>query len=320
MLVEKIKLLFAALLLIPLNLLMLSCSSSLLTKYELGLESYYNGRYRTAVEYFTRAIWEDPVNAELYYWRGNAKAKLNLSEEAIKNYTTAIKLDPDMKYYKNRGLMFIELKDYYNAISDFNEALLFDSTNSTLYFNRGYTQALSGNFEKAIKDYSKAISYDSANAKVFVNRGDLWSGVGEYQKAIFDFTSAISLNSKDELAYFNRAKEFAKIGMIKPAIDDYSKAIILNPSNIEYYFLRGELKVGAGEFLSAAADYTKIISLQPDNGNAYYNRGICYANINLKDNACDDLNRAGELGFFEAYEVIRKYCMKEEKKKRKKKK
>jgi tetratricopeptide (TPR) repeat protein len=319
MTVEKLKLTILVLFLFLLNLLMFGCSTSQLTKYELGLESYDNRRYRTAVEYFTRAIWEDPVNAELYFLRGNAKAKLKLNDEAIHNYTTAIKLDPEMKYYENRGLIFIETKDYPNAISDFNEALIFDSTNSTLYFNRGYTQALSGNYESAIKDYSRAISHDSTNAKIFVNRGDLWSGVEERQKAIFDFTSALSLNNKDELAYFNRAKEFAKIEMFEQAIDDYSMAIILNPSNVEYYFLRGELKVVAAEFLSAAADYTKIISLQPDNGNAYYNRGICYANINLKNSACDDLNRAGELGFFEAYEVIRKFCMTEEKKKKNKK-
>jgi tetratricopeptide (TPR) repeat protein len=314
--VEKLKLTIVVLFLFLLNL-MFGCSASQGTKYELGLESYNNGRYITAVEYFTRAIWEDPVNAELYFLRGNAKAKLNLYDDAILNYTTAIKLDPEMKYYENRGLMFIETGDYHNAISDFNEALQYDSSNSTLYFNRGYTQALSGNYESAIKDYSRAISNDSTNAKIFVNRGDLWSGVEEHQKAIFDFTTALSLNKRDELAYFNRAKEFAKIGMIKQAIDDYSKAIILNPSNIEYYFLRGELKVTAAKFLSAAADYTKIISLQPENGNAYYNRGICYANINLKNNACEDLNRAGELGFFEAYEVIRKYCMREKKKKKK---
>ena len=319
MLVEKLKLTIVAVLLFVVTLLMFGCSSSQLTKYELGVESYNNGRYRTAIEYYTRAIWEDPTNAELYFLRANAQTRLNLNDEAIRNYTTAIKLDPEMKYYKNRGLTFIETEDYHNAISDFNEALLFDSTNSTLYFNRGYTQALSGNYESAIKDYSKAISHDSTNAKFFVNRGDIWSGVEEHQKAIFDFTSAISLNNRDELAYFNRAKEFAKIGMIKQAIDDYSKAIILNPSNIEYYFLRGELKFGAAKFLSAAADYTIIISLQPDNGNAYYNRGICYANVNLKDNACDDLNRAGELGFFEAYEIIRKFCIKDEKKKKKKK-
>jgi tetratricopeptide (TPR) repeat protein len=316
MLLEKLKLTIIALPLFVLILLMFGCSSSQMTKYELGKESYNKGRYRTAVEYFTRAIWDDPVNAELYFMRGNAKAKLNLNDEAILNYTTAIKLDPELKYYKNRGLTFIEMEDYAKAINDFNDALKFDSTNSTLYFNRGYSQALSGNYESAITDYSKAISYDSTNAKVFVNRGDLLAGVDEHQKAIFDFTSALAVNNKDELAYFNRAKEFAKIGMIKQAIEDYSKAIILNPSKIEYYFLRGELKVRSGEFLSAAADYTKVISLQPGNGNAYYNRGICYANINLKDNACDDLNRAGELGFFEAYEVIRKYCMKKEKKKK----
>lgn len=315
MLVKKLKLIFVASLLFLLNLLMFGCSSSQMTKYELGMESYDKGRYRTAVEYFTKAIWEDPTNSELYFLRGNAKAKLNLNDEAIYNYTTAIKLDPELKYYKNRGLIFIEMKDYTKAIIDFNEALKFDSTNSTLYFNRGYTQALSENYENAITDYSKAIYYDSTNAKVFVNRGDLWSGIDEHQKAIFDFTSAISVNNKDELAYFNRAKEFTKIGMIEQAIDDYSKAIILNPYNVEYYFLRGELKAGIAEFLSAAADYTKIIGLQSDNGNAYYNRGICYANINLKNNACDDLNRAGELGFFEAYEVIRKFCMKEKEKK-----
>jgi len=289
---------------------MFGCSTSQLTKYELGLESYDNGKYRTAIEHFTRAIWEDPVNAELYFYIANAKVKLKHKKEAIVDYTTAIKLDPEMKYYQNRGLAFIELEEYSNAINDFNEALIFDSTNPTLYFNRGYTEALSGNFEKAIKDYSKAILHDSANAKAYVNRGDIWSAVGDHQKAIFDFTSAISLNKRDELAYFNRANEFVKIGMFEQAFDDYSKAILLNPSYVEYYFFRAELKAGAGDFLSAAADYTKIISLQPNNGNAYYNRGICYVNINLKVSACDDLNHAGELGFFEAYEVINKFCKK----------
>jgi tetratricopeptide (TPR) repeat protein len=304
-------------LLVIIDVTIISCSASQLTKYDLGLESYNSGRYITAIEYFTRAIWEDPVNAELYFHRANAKAKLNKGEDAILDYTTAIKLDPEMKYYQNRGLTYIELEEYKNAINDFNEALNFNEENSTLYFNRGYTNALAGNYENAINDYTKSISLDSTNAKTFVNRGDLWADAGESQRAIFDFTAAISLNKNDELAYFNRAKEFVKVGMFEQAIDDYSKAILLNPNNVDYYFLRGELKVGAGEFLSAAADYTKIINLEPDNGNAYYNRGICYANINLKDNACDDLNHSGELGFFEAYEVINKYCKKEEKKKKK---
>ncbi len=56
-------------------------------------------------------------------------------------------------------------------------------------------------------------------------------------------------------------------------------------------------------------DYTHIIKFEPGDALAYYNRGICYANIELKDNACADFNKAGDLGLFEAYEVIRKYCL-----------
>ena len=41
---------------------------------------------------------------------------------------------------------------------------------------------------------------------------------------------------------------------------------------------------------------------------AYYNRGICYANLNLKNNACEDFTKAGELGLYDAYEVIKEYC------------
>jgi hypothetical protein len=60
--------------------------------------------------------------------------------------------------------------------------------------------------------------------------------------------------------------------------------------------------------------------LEPADATAYYNRGICYANIDLKNNACSDFTKAGELGMFEAYEVIKKYCGNQPKEKKKKKK
>jgi len=85
---------------------------------------------------------------------------------------------------------------------------------------------------------------------------------------------------------------------------------------VEYYFLRGEVYSDLNQYLSAAADYSKIIELEPDNGNAYYNRGICYAQVELKENACNDFYQAGELGFFEAYEVIKDYCKENNKQKK----
>ncbi len=42
--------------------------------------------------------------------------------------------------------------------------------------------------------------------------------------------------------------------------------------------------------------------------------------LNIKVSACDDFKRAGELGLFEAYQVIKDYCEEKDKPKGKSKK
>ena len=226
-----------------LMLLIASCSVSEISYYDLGMKHYQEGRYRTSIEYFTQALLSNPANAELYYFRANAKAKLKDNQEAIYDYTKAIKLKPEMKYFMERGLTYLTMLEVRRAINDFDEAVKFDSTNAELYFNRGYSYSVLDNYEKALIDYSTAIILDSSNAKLFVNRGDLWSREGRQELAIFDFTKAITLNPYDELAYYNRANEFVYMGKYEPAIKDYTKAIELNPTKVEYYFLRGEVEI-----------------------------------------------------------------------------
>jgi len=311
---KKLKQNSKKILILSLSLLIIGCSASEISYYDLGMKHYQKGRYRTSIEYFTQALMSDPVNEELHYLRANAKAKLDENEGAIYDYSEAIKLKPEMKYYMERGLIYLTLLEFRSAINDFDDAIKYDSTNSELYFNRGYSYSALGNYEGALLDYSNAIVLDSSNAKFFVNRGDLWSRAGKQELAIIDFSQAIILNPGDELAYYNRANEFASIGQYELAINDYTQAIELNPTNVEYYFFRGETKTLLNRHLSAASDYTKVIDLEPNNGNAYYNRGICYAQEELKENACNDFYQAGELGFFEAYEIIQEYCKENNKK------
>ncbi|MCZ7614778.1 MAG: tetratricopeptide repeat protein [Ignavibacteriaceae bacterium] len=140
------------------------------------------------------------------------------------------------------------------------------------------------------------------------------------KNAIKDFSTAVKINSNNINAYKNRGDEYYKTGNYANAIADYSSSILIEPRNVSLYYSRAEAKLGMGEFLSAVVDYTYIISLDQNDATAYYNRGICYANINMKTNACEDFNRAGELGMFEAYGVIKEYCEEKEKPKVKLKK
>ena len=109
------------------------------------------------------------------------------------------------------------------------------------------------------------------------------------------------------------------MGELRHAVADYTKALNIEPDNSDLYYLRAEAKIGLNEYLSAAVDYTNIISLDSLDATAYFNRGICYASLELKVSACDDFKRAGELGLFEAYQVIKDYCEEKEKPRRKEK-
>ena len=57
------------------------------------------------------------------------------------------------------------------------------------------------------------------------------------------------------------------------------------------------------ECLSA---FNKAISIDPDFAEAYFNRGITDIQLNNATNANLNLSKAGELGIYQAYSILKK--------------
>ncbi|MDR2905321.1 MAG: tetratricopeptide repeat protein [Helicobacteraceae bacterium] len=88
--------------------------------------------------------------------RGDFQAAINL-------YSQAIAIDPkDVNAYNNRGLAYIKLENYDQAIEDFAQAIALDSTialdpEEVLYYNnRGNAHNGLQNYDQARKDGKKA--------------------------------------------------------------------------------------------------------------------------------------------------------------------
>jgi len=96
-------------------------------------------------------------------------------------------------------------------------------------------------------------------------------------------------------------------GDYKGAIADYSKAIELNP-NFAAYHNRGTAKHSLKDYKGAIADYSKAIELNPKLAEAYAARGLAKIGLGQKDGGCLDLSKTGEMGYAEAYDLIKKYC------------
>ncbi|MDA2919073.1 tetratricopeptide repeat protein [Desulfobacterota bacterium AH_259_B03_O07] len=74
------------------------------------------------------------------------------------------------------------------------------------------------------------------------------------------------------------------------------------------YIDSGSKKHRQGDYRGAIKDYTKAIEINPKDAEVYYGRGLTKLYLGQKDSGCLDLSKAGELGYFKAYDFIKQYC------------
>ena len=85
------------------------------------------GGYRGTACEISRIILEHPENAEAWYNRGNDRASCGEFEEAVSDYTMALKIGlrfrEAVNAYGNRGMARVESGDLDGAIDDFSEII-----------------------------------------------------------------------------------------------------------------------------------------------------------------------------------------------------
>jgi Flp pilus assembly protein TadD len=116
------------------------------------------------------------------------------------------------------------------------------------------------------------------------------------RQAIQYLDEAIQIKPDLARAYNNRGNAYSDLGQYQRAIEDYNEAIRLKPDSPDAYSNRGlnYEKLGRHDF--AMEDYNKALQLRPDFGNALLNRGNGYLLENKKEQGCNDLKKACDLG------------------------
>ncbi len=162
---------------------------------------------------------------EYHYKRGLVLFKLNNYVEGVKEFDSAIAMDPDRtNSYINRGKGLMELKRYEAARRDFEQAVNLDSRDTTNYLNLAMAQYQLGNYQEAVEANTEVIILAPRKAKGYYNRGIAYGVMKEYDKAIADFNQAIAINPKYAEAFFNRGLAYYFSGDKNAACEDWELA------------------------------------------------------------------------------------------------
>jgi tetratricopeptide (TPR) repeat protein len=97
--------------------------------------------------------------AEEFFEKGKKVSTVEKADQAIDNYSKAIKIDPKfVKAYNNRGIAYSWKKKYDLAVADFSKAIELDPKDGKAYNNRAIVYSYIGETSKALQDLHKAQS------------------------------------------------------------------------------------------------------------------------------------------------------------------
>jgi tetratricopeptide (TPR) repeat protein len=162
---------------------------------------------------------------EYHYKRGLVLFKVNNYVEGIKEFDSAIAMDPGRtSSYINRGKGLMELKRWEAARRDFEQAVNLDSRDTTTYLYLAMAQYQLGDYEAAVETNTEVIILAPRKAKGYYNRGIAYGVMKEYNKAIADFNQAIAINPKYAEAFYNRGLAYYFSGDKNAACEDWELA------------------------------------------------------------------------------------------------
>ncbi|MBF6654001.1 hypothetical protein C3B47_14175 [Flavobacterium columnare] len=186
-----------------------------------GTESLKNQEYQNAIQYFTLSLTSNYtkdnetvlIESNVYNFRGLAYMGVKDYQNAMKDYNLAIQnsiSESDLQFiYNNRGFLKMTLQDYRGAILDFN------------YNIDKFNKSAAKNGRDITVDLAK---YNSSVSASFSSKSFCNMKLNNFVEAIEDANVAIELNFNDELAYCVRGVCKFNLGQKESACLDFSKA------------------------------------------------------------------------------------------------
>jgi len=126
--------------------------------------------------------------------------------------------------YLLKGDACIRLKNYSQAIKEFDMAEEFAPRLFLVYAAKGMFYAFQDNYDLAMENFNQAIKLHPDSADLYNNRGIIYYCLKDYLSALSDFNQAIKISPGFSLAYLGRGKVYHCLGKEGLAADDFRKS------------------------------------------------------------------------------------------------
>jgi type IV pilus assembly protein PilF len=189
--------------------------------------------------------------------------------------------------FLNKGISYIEMGQYNNALKDLLESEKYYSGNPKVHYYLGMSYHGKGMKDKAVEEFKKAISLDENYSEAHNYLGTLYMDEGRWDKAIAEFDKALAnpIYDTPAMAIYNSAWAYYSKKDYKTALDKYQEALRVDPMTR----LRPQIEKNVGliyfdqdDIAEAIRHFKKSIELDSSIFDAHFLLGQSY--LKIKDN------------------------------------
>ena len=247
---------------------------------------------------------------------------LNNSEKTYDNWTLdkaleeireAVVLQPLPVYIQLEGDILFSKQDYASALKQVNRSSL---ASPASFFRTAQTkEMMQAPVEEIVALLDSCVSrcpmpYTDATAPYLLARAQALLNAGQARRSMLDYDAyfkAVDGKVNDSFYYY-REQASLQAHQYQRALDDLAKAIELNPKELLYRAELAVVNIRVGRSEEAVKVLQEALQIDPSYSEAYRLMGLAYIYLKKKNEACEALAKAKELGNKNVDDLIEKNC------------
>lgn len=222
--------------------------------------------FKTAIEYFNKALKINPNSASTYHNRGNTFREMREFDQAIIDIKKALSIKEESSFYNTLGCIYFETNNIEDAKVNFNTSIKLNNKNFEALINLGKLFLQNQDLDNAENLFLKSLALNKNDQKIYNDIAVIYLLKKEFKKAENILNIGINLFPNDFLINLTignlySAESFEKFNFEK-AYNFYQKAISIKKYDPLTYRNLGLLFKIIGDHKNAIINFKKAIQLQ----------------------------------------------------------
>ena len=266
-------------------------------------EQKYNSETRGSIQKRYTDVVNEPNITLSYYAQEQSLRRTNYYQQAVEQLNRAQLLPAPLHFTVQETPLTADMVNYhFSQISNLSQQIdqldllntprntPTNNTHAAIFFARAIEFALVQDYSSAIDDCTRAANRadDDMDAVIYFCRANWRYRSLEYQRATGELTAEANMDFDIMLR-------------------DYDQVIRLQPDFSFAYYNKANILCTQRNWQAAIDNYTRAIEADNDFAEAFFNRGLTYIYIDEVEQGLADLSRAGELGIYQAYNLITRF-------------